>query len=385
MDKKEIIVALIKRMAAGILFISCFMVSAGISQAAFEEAITTGARSQGMGEAFCGIGGDASGILVNPAGIGFLEDMQVSFTGSFPYMGLLENDSIMNNFVVFSTPLPARHSVGVGLNFLGSQAYGELVVFGSYAYRPLKNLSLGMNLKYLSWDSARSQFYTLGELDEEHLGGTGIGVDAGLMYKPVKEVGVGLALTNVNQPNIVSLASRDLCTDVLPIGMRAGFSFSLFDFLCDFDYIYNYHSAINRVDSFICMGTERDLGSLGIPVTLRGGATLLGMGEGINMSLGASYKQTEGFAYRVDYAMVVLFMESAMFTHRFSFTVLIDSVARKLARVEEEMRTDAEETRRNLEEEARIKAGEESTKETAAEPDEEKSDEEEESIDEDEE
>jgi len=278
-----------------LLFTLHFSMFTGSAKAAFEELITTGARAQGMGEAFCGVSGDVSGMLINPACIGTLDKMSASFTGSFPFLGQLENESLlMNSYGVFSTPIMKGHTVGGGVNYFSASKYNELAVFGTYAYQIFDNLTIAGTLKYLSWKSAESQFYTAGSLDmEDDLGWGGISVDAGAFYKPAKDVGFGFALTDINQPNIVTVNAvhqAGTCTDLLPIGIRAGMSFSVYDFLVAFDYDYHYNSYYIKTSSNICLGIERDLKEFtGLPITVRGGATFLDLTEGMNFSAGASF------------------------------------------------------------------------------------------------
>ena len=278
-----------------LLFTLHFSMFTGSAKAAFEELITTGARAQGMGEAFCGVSGDVSGMLINPACIGTLDKMSASFTGSFPFLGQLENESLlMNSYGVFSTPIMKGHTVGGGVNYFSASKYNELAVFGTYAYQLFDNLTIAGTLKYLSWKSAESQFYTAGSLDmEDDLGWGGISVDAGAFYKPAKDVGFGFALTDINQPNIVTVNAvhqAGTCTDLLPIGIRAGMSFSVYDFLVAFDYDYHYNSYYIKTSSNICLGIERDLKEFtGLPITVRGGATFLDLTEGMNFSAGASF------------------------------------------------------------------------------------------------
>ena len=278
-----------------LLFTLHFSMFTGSAKAAFEELITTGARAQGMGEAFCGVSGDVSGMLINPACIGTLDKMSASFTGSFPFLGQLENESLlMNSYGVFSTPIMKGHTVGGGVNYFSASKYNELAVFGTYAYQLFDNLTIAGTLKYLSWKSAESQFYTAGSLDmEDDLGWGGISVDAGAFYKPAKDVGFGFALTDINQPNIVTVNAvhqAGTCTDLLPIGIRAGMSFSVYDFLVAFDYDYHYNSYYIKTSSNICLGIERDLKEFtGLPITVRGGATFLDLTEGMNWSVGASF------------------------------------------------------------------------------------------------
>jgi len=342
-----------------LVFLVCgvWIISGGVCRAAFEELITTGARAQGMGEAFCGIGGDVSGILINPAGIGILDKIQVSFTGSFPFLGMLENDLLMNHFAAFATPVMKGHTVGGGINYFKANKYNEMVFFGTYAYKLFEDLTVAGTLKYLSWDSAESKFYSGGVLDMEDLRWDGISVDAGLFYKPGENVGLGLVVTDINQPNIVSTGSVGRCTDPLPLGLRAGASFSVFDFIVDFDYIYKYYQLRDMAYSTICLGMERDLKEIvGLPILVRGGVTFLDMAKGTNVSVGGSYRQTEGFAYQIDYAMNIYLMDAVLLTHRFSFSTTLETFEEMAKRAAEERKRKAEEERARLEEEARKKA-----------------------------
>jgi len=267
----------------------CFL-TAGLAYGAFEEIISTGARSQGMGEAFVALSNNADALFINPAGLMDIKKIQISTTLSFPYT-FLENDMLKNGFISAAIPLMEYNAIGLGWNGFITDFYTENVFAFSYAHKLADNFTLAGTLKLLSWDSARSNFYTDGLVDFEDLNSPLlVSFDVGTLYKPSQEVSLGFVITDINQPSIVSdAAATNGVRDFLPLGLRAGAGFKIADLVMDVDYIYKYYSATEKTESTICVGAERDLSEFNLPVAVRGGINFPSL-SGTNVSVGASFR-----------------------------------------------------------------------------------------------
>ena len=153
-----------------------FMLSVATAIHALEERASTGARAIGMGEAFIGVADDENSVRRNPAGLVRLDRYVVGFEQTPSNLfGVLETNCL-------SAVLPTSEKIALGIDWTQVGLVDEELdarrnSFNfSYSYAPLSLLSLGANLKYLTWG------ITLDEKSEGNA--TGWGTDVGVLLQP---------------------------------------------------------------------------------------------------------------------------------------------------------------------------------------------------------
>jgi len=153
--------------------------------AAFES-VGISARPMGMGGAYVALADDTNAVVWNPAGLARLNERQVG-------LSYLELYGLVNySFLAWAQPLRDKPNIAFSLSSSSDTdgLYQELVLAASAAQPVWENLSLGINLKYLS--SAAS----IGEIAVGS--GRGISVDVGAQYALARgRLMVGLALPNL--------------------------------------------------------------------------------------------------------------------------------------------------------------------------------------------
>jgi len=179
-----------------------------------------GARSLAMGGAYVALADDASGPYWNPAALMQVEEHQFLSM----YAPFFEQTSY--NFLSYVHPLRNLGSVGISDVLLHSGGYEERDKFGpigtnrsifknaiiiSYANKIRERISLGASLKLVH---ERVMRYT----------GNGQGIDLGILYQPLDELNIGLALQNVLQPRVTL---RD-DPDVYDLNLKAGLAVKAF-------------------------------------------------------------------------------------------------------------------------------------------------------------
>lgn len=170
---------------------------------AFEERPGS-ARGLGLAGATSSLSSESSHLLSNPASTGLFskKEIQVSWSKLF---GL---DELSQGDLYLTLPLNKRLTLGAGYNIFGKTDYYKenLLVIG-FGIQMSEHLSLGTNLKYfqLSFPPPYGDFKTLG-------------LDLGSIYKIDEKVQIGLALRNINQPELIKNSDR------IPFSYSAGIS-----------------------------------------------------------------------------------------------------------------------------------------------------------------
>jgi len=169
-----------------------------------------GARSLAMGGAYVALADEASGPYWNPAALTQIDEHQFLSM----YAPFFEQTSY--NFVSYVHPLGRRGTLGISDVLLHSGGYEEVhltlgptgskqtsiyknALILSYANRVYKDISVGGSLKLLH---ERVMKYS----------GNGQGIDLGILYEPLDELNIGLALQNVIQPKVT--LRDDLTADI---------------------------------------------------------------------------------------------------------------------------------------------------------------------------
>ncbi len=153
-----------------------FMLSVAIPIFAIEERASTGVRAIGIGEAFIGVVDDENAVRRNPAGLTRLDRYAVGFEQTPSQLF----DALETSYL--SAVLPASEKMALGIDWLQVGIDDEELDANrnsfnfAYSYSPLPRLSLGANLKYLTWSIS---------LDGRSKGGaTGWGADVGVIFQP---------------------------------------------------------------------------------------------------------------------------------------------------------------------------------------------------------
>jgi long-chain fatty acid transport protein len=204
------------------------------------QVMTQGAKATGMGLAFAGVADDPSAIFYNPAGIGFQDHFAVmgggavlgrdsaTFVGANPYPGIGEVGKVQNQVFALPNlymvlPLTADLKFGLGIDapyglglrwdapeqwsgrFISQNAVIKTTDINPvFSYKLLPELSIAAGADYrfsglqLERNTVATDPFTGAEVDVAHTklysdltSNGGWGYNAGIMWKPVPQIGVG--------------------------------------------------------------------------------------------------------------------------------------------------------------------------------------------------
>lgn len=156
------------------------------------------ARSLALGGAVSGIGGDASTVYWNPAGLSQLRTMEATVMGATLFA------DTKYNFLAFGLPTSGKGVFAFSGTFVNSGEFQRATLFEdmddvfsekegvfslSYA-RGSSRIGWGVTLKSISQD--------IGGIN-----GTGFGGDLGVYLRPDKRLSLGLSYQNALQPTII--------------------------------------------------------------------------------------------------------------------------------------------------------------------------------------
>jgi len=180
-----------------------------------------GARSLAMGGAYVALANEASAPYWNPAALTQIDEHQFLSM----YAPFFERTNY--NFLSYVHPLGQLGNLAISDVLLHSGGYEEVddtghaidtnksifknAVIISYANRVHRQISLGASLKLIH---ERVMNYS----------GNGQGIDLGVLYEPIDELNVGLALQNVLQPKVTLIDDPD----VYKINLKAGLALKTF-------------------------------------------------------------------------------------------------------------------------------------------------------------
>lgn len=225
------------------LVIVGFLIGSPASPSGF-QVMTQGARATGMGLAFTGIADDPSAIFFNPAGLGFQEHFSLmiggellgrakaDFSGANPYPGVGVSESVQKQVfflphVYAVLPLTQDLNFGIGIDapyglglrwnnpetFSGRFISQNVVIKTAdvnpvFSFRLLPQLAIaaGADLRFSKVQLERNSNLGLVDpftgavndvahikLNSDLTGNHGWGWNAGIMFKPVPSVGIGVA------------------------------------------------------------------------------------------------------------------------------------------------------------------------------------------------
>ena len=180
-----------------------------------------GARSLAMGGAYVALADDASGPYWNPGALTQVEEHQ------FLSMHAPFFEQTSYNFISYVHPLGRLGTLGISDVLLHSGGYedvgyaGEVIgtnksvyknaIIISYANRIYRDISMGASLKLIH---ERVMKYS----------GNSQGIDVGILYEPLDELNIGLAVQNVLQPKVTLREEPD----VYKINLKGGLAVNAF-------------------------------------------------------------------------------------------------------------------------------------------------------------
>jgi tetratricopeptide (TPR) repeat protein len=192
-----------------------------------------GVRSVSMGSAYTSLSDDNGGIAFNPAGLAWLPRQQASLL----YYPLYEN-TLMNSITYgmpildFGTAAAAFYRVSTdgikGYDALDTAlsdfSYGEYKVSIVYAKPVSESLSIGM----------RVNAYGVNVLK---VNSAGFGADAGLIYRPMEWLSMGIMLENIVKPYIALMGASEDLPQRYVMGASGSFSASGFKAVISADFL----------------------------------------------------------------------------------------------------------------------------------------------------
>ncbi len=293
----------------------------GPACADFED-IGYGARPMGMGRAFVGLADDSRAIFYNPAGLAYLQRLELSGDYSRLFSGLGDNAAISSSQISFAVPMRrgmSRADRFRSLKLLDEQekdknskirfysdmgtaglavtsfslegAMSENTVWLSYARKLKDRFAYGFNFKLLT------QSFTLDDYTRtdpvfgrgSKNGVTAFGADVGALYNAAPRTFVGFAASNINKPD-VALNSSD--TDKLPMALKFGLAHKHKTLNADADLI------LQNGEYKTHMGGERWFWDKTCAVRFGGG---FGSSDYRNITAGGSINW---MSMQIDYAMI---------------------------------------------------------------------------------
>ncbi|MBS1262766.1 MAG: hypothetical protein MAG453_02130 [Calditrichaeota bacterium] len=257
-------------------------------------------------------------VFVNPALNPLLRD-KVSIAGTFYHPALNERfTSLYDGMVSYNFPWKLR-GLAVGVQYLSAEPYYETHVRGSYGRELLPGLTGGVNLDAFMLDYDQLQFSEDFDFADPIIAENdfkiGASIGLGLFYRPRPDLHFGLALENLNRPEL-SVETGGYRDPVL-INLGASYQYdSAWAFRAAFVGLPGTSfgaggdvSALRDLADHFELGVGRALGN-GATVRVTGGSRALWAELGFHM-IGNWY-----FDYRYDYPLTSI-VDASSGTHRF--------------------------------------------------------------------
>lgn len=315
----------------GILYVTLCthppLVGTRVCYSAFED-IGCGARPAGMGNAFCAIADDINAFLYNPSGLSQLNKLQIGTMYAQLYPGLSDKSNIANNFLAIAYPFGEKSSrITLGFAWFNvgvisdperlNVTYKENTYIISYA-KNIEFISIGLSIKLHTKEYGQNYWTEINPTFNKTRTASGVGFDAGLLYRPNKELTIGFSMIDFNQP-YVYIATPSQVPLVLKIGL--GYKF---------EPTWTFEDIVGAIDITYRDGEYK--GYAGLEGWLLDKSVGLRTGFGIgslsfaNIVIGVSYQLTEEMYnndFRIDYAFgyPLSGLQTTAGTHRISLTV----------------------------------------------------------------
>lgn len=263
------------------------------AQAAF-DAPSISAQSAAMGGTSLARNGDSAALFLNPAALSGLKRPETYLMYNRLYAGLEGVGDIGQGFATFAIPTKLG-AFGVGLSdFKASGLLEERIIGMAFARRLGSAVKAGIGVKFLHHRYLVGSD-PLGAADPVFNNGASKGapaVDIGAIASVTDALDVGLAVRNLNQPDL-GLASEDL----VPRELAAGVAYRVAPYALRLsaDYVYRAQRS----------GTLRDKGrpSVGLEKSFQGQLVKVRAGFGLDQITGGIGLQAGPVVF--DYAFVL--------------------------------------------------------------------------------
>lgn len=300
MNKKLILIGLVT-IICGLGF--------NVSLGDFED-LGVGARPIGMGNAFVGLADDVNTIYYNPAGLGQLKRKEFTCGYGKLYWGLSGpgETNLGSGFVGYGYPL-SWGTLGIGWSNLSlTKYYQENTFIFSCGRQISPPWYMGMNLKILSKRYGKDAYTRANPIFIAHGYTAGaFSMDLGVLCNLTSKLSLGLALMDVNQPN-VELAYKG---SRVPLSVKIGSAYKNRTLNLALD------TAFKDRDVNVYAGAEKWFFSKKLGI--RGGIGI-GSREYRSLSLGTSFNVS---VFEFDYAFIYPLsgIKQIHGSHRLSLTI----------------------------------------------------------------
>jgi hypothetical protein len=329
------------KMAIFAIFYSLFSLFAVPAFAAFEDT-GTGARPTVMGGTYVAAGDDVQSLMYNPAGLAQLNQRELSSEYSRLYAGLTDGSKIGQYFAGYGQPVKYGGTLAFGWRQLSldnlykertlSLGYGEWITSRIAAGIALKQLHHSFEPPAMSVDDNGAVQMTRPTFFNQYgNASTAYSVDLGLLYRWTKRHTFGLAIQDINQPNI---ALNPADHEIVARTIRAGMAYRGDRGLMLAGGLTTRESLSNQKDTTWTGAIEKwwDMKDNGA-IAARG-SLATGSRSFQQMAMGSSYRYN---AYQIDYAFVFnitgVSLGNTMGTHRFSFSYRFGAPVKEKIRV----------------------------------------------------
>jgi hypothetical protein len=239
-----------------------------------------------MGDAYCGISNDSSGIFYNPAGLVQVRDKQFYFV--YSQFAVTSEDSPINNGR-FSVCVPLAERIGalaLGFTTLSWEGvYYENAYLLGYSRKIRNNVSVGGVVKILSLGYAGEEISENAYFAEKNTV-VSYSIDCGVLLVPNSQLSLGMGLRNLIEPNIgVQEEIR------VPLNIYLGLGYRLNKFLS----LIGADVVISKYTRDINIGFEAQV--VNRRVSLRGGVNFWNTAANISLGFGVALSK-----FKVDFA-----------------------------------------------------------------------------------
>ncbi|HEX9653121.1 MAG TPA: PorV/PorQ family protein [bacterium] len=180
-----------------------------------------GARPLGLGSAYVGLAEGPAATYWNPSGLGRIHNFQFEFMNT--------NLPFDRTFNFFSGILPVKNILTLGLSWAGLRV-NNIEGRTSNTEQPVYNFGSSQNVVALSMGKALTSFLSIGgnvkfiKYDLDSQSATGVGFDAGLLFRPAELFSVGL----MAQDLATDYRWNGSTTETVPMTYRAGIALNVY-------------------------------------------------------------------------------------------------------------------------------------------------------------
>ena len=205
-----------------IIFSIVVKVNAQVNYAAEVLTMGAGARPLAMGGAFVGAANDATAAYWNPSGLAMIDDIEIttmhatqSDLQSYDYANIaFKTDFGTYAFSYLQLGVDGIDITGNNPTILGTTQYSDKAEYLSGGWKIGNQIAIGASLKVLQTNAYTASAF-------------GIGSDFGILYKPFKELGIGLVGRDITGGSYIAWSNTPTNpTQVLSPSITLGLSYT---------------------------------------------------------------------------------------------------------------------------------------------------------------